>query len=674
MGRKSAISMLPADGAVIGSRKDSHEDLLRLAQHAQNTGDLPRAEKLYRIILAGNPNRADILSSLAAICNRTGRNEEALALFFRALAQRPNAPDILANLGVVLLACGRASEALVRCDQALALLPNHPMLHDNRGNVLIALGQDGEALCAYERALQLAPDFAEAHDNRGVVLARMKRYQEALVAHERALELRPNTAKTWYNRAAVLLSLKRPGEALLSIDRALALAPDFPEAWSNRGVALIKLRRSAEAIVALDRALFLRPGYREALRNRGMALVELSRPEEALDICGHCSGVDDVPMFQVRAAALIALNRPEEAIGELDQVIANDDPAAIWTLRAHALQRMGKFDEARAAYIEAMRDDPDNPLYQWNLSIAELMRGNFASGWRFYESRWRLDDSPPPVAGVLWTGDSDLSGKKLLIHCEQGYGDTLQFCRYASLAAEQGAMVELRVQTALKDLLKSVPGVHGVSDITEPLPEFDVHCPMLSMPLAMGTDTESIPAIVPYLRAAPESVEQWRAWLGDGSGIKIGLVVSGNPEHKNDENRSLPLGQIKPLLQLDAQFFLLQQVVQERDRSVLADCPEIRFMGDRLRSFADTAGLISHLDLVISVDTSVAHLAGAMGKPVWILLPLTPDWRWLLNRDDSPWYPSATLFRQTRFGDWAGVIARVLAAIGQRYRVSLNSA
>jgi tetratricopeptide (TPR) repeat protein len=642
-------------------------DLLRQARQAHGLNDLPRAEALYRAVLATDPNQVDVIGSLAAICHQTGRGAQAIELFSRALRLRPRAPDILANLGVVLLAAGRADEALARCDQALAELPGHPALHDNRGNALRMLGRYVEALAAYDRAIALAPGFAEAHDNRGVALEDLKRYPEALAAHEQALALRPNSARALYNRAAVLLRLKRPREALESADRALALQPNFPEALNNRGVALIKLHHPEAALAAFDRALALKPDYHQAARNRGMALVELHRPDEALAACEQLFA-EDLTALQVRAAALIELNRPDEAVDDLDRALPDDDdPAAAWTLRGHALHKLGRFEDALASYHKALQLDPDNSICQWNLSNAELTQGNFAAGWRGYEARWQLDDLTPPVGAPPWLGDEDIAGKTLLIHSEQGYGDTIQFCRYASLVAERGATVLLRVQPALKELMLSLPGVARVMDTNEPLPAFDLYCPIVSLPLALGTTLESIPASIPYLEAAPELVARWGGRLGNGGRSRIGLVVSGNPGHKNDRNRSVPLASLRPVLEQEAQWVLVQQAVGDRDITTLAERPDIRYFGEELRSFADTAAVIANLDLIISVDTSVAHLAGALGKPVWILLPSTPDWRWLLNRTDSPWYPTARLFRQSRLGDWPDVIGQVRAALAAHF-------
>ena len=644
-------------------------NLTQQAQQAHRMNDLQRAESLYRAVLRTSPRDLGALAGLATLCHQTGRHGEAVDFFGQAVKLNPRAADLLANLGVVLLAAGRAKESLARCDEALALLPRHPALHDNRGNALRSLGQFEDALAAHDRAIELSPDFAEAHDNRGVALEHLGRFAEALEAHGRALALRPDSPRTLHNRAAVLLRLSRPRDALISLDRALALSPKFPEALHNRGVALLKLRRPAEALEAVDQALAIKPDYRQALRSRGMVLVELHRPEEALVACEALLASDDSAL-QVRAAALMEMNRPEDAIKELEQAVSgDDDPATVWTLRAQALHKLGQFDEALSCYRKALEVEPNNPVCQWNLSNIELTQGNLVDGWRWYEARWAMDGLVPPVDRPPWLGEGKLTGKTILLHCEQGYGDTIQFSRYVPLLVAKGAKVILRVQPALRDLMSSLPGVSCVVDTDQPLPVSDLYCPVASLPLAMGTTLKSIPAEVPYLAADPDSMSRWSKKLGERTLPRVGFVVSGNPQHRNDRNRSMPLVLMEPLLQLNAEFVLVQQAIDERDRAILERHRELRFFGPELKSFSDTAALLSQIDLLISVDTSVAHLAGALGKTTWIMLPLTPDWRWLLNREDSPWYPTARLFRQMERGDWPWVVNGVRDALEAYLRI-----
>jgi hypothetical protein len=378
------------------------------------------------------------------------------------------------------------------------------------------------------------------------------------------------------------------------------LSPDAPELYNNRGNALKELGRLIEALADYDRAIALKPDYVHAHGNRGNCLDDLMRP-----------------------------------------------------------------DEAEASFRRALALDPDHGDSHWNLAVNRLRAGDLRTGWIESEWRWKSDslalkqrafDKPP------WLGTEPIDGKTLLVHCEQGLGDAIQFCRYVPLLAMRGAKVILLVDTPLKVLLSGVAGVTQCIARGEALPDFDLHCPLLSLPLAFDTTLATIPAEVPYI-PLPEPARDWSNWLGARSAPRIGLVWSGNPGHLNDHNRSVPLEKLLPLFDVDAQFVSLQKGARERDRARLAELPDVRDADGELASFADTASLISELDLVISVDTSVAHLAGSLGRPVWVLLPYVPDWRWLLGRDDSPWYPTARLFRQSATRQWDEVVANVLRAL-----------
>jgi hypothetical protein len=298
----------------------------------------------------------------------------------------------------------------------------------------------------------------------------------------------------------------------------------------------------------------------------------------------------------------------------------------------------------------------------WNEALLRLLTGDFSRGWAKYEWRWRNESlalSTRNFSQPLWLGAEAIDGKTILLHSEQGLGDTIQFCRYVPLVAARGARVILEVERPLHEIMTNLAGATEVISKGDALPDFDFHCPLLSLPLAFGTHLETIPSLTSYLRAPGQTLKHWQARLGPKARPRIGLVWSGRPAHKNDQNRSISLRSLLPLLDIEATFVSLQKDVRSDDAAVLKECNDVLHFGDELKDFSDTAALILQLDLVISVDTSVAHLAGALGEPVWILLPYNPDWRWLLDRDDSPWYPSARLFRQQQIGNWAGVIDQV---------------
>lgn len=580
-------------------------ETFRRAQALHHAGQSHQAAALYRDILQTEPDHFDTLCMLALLEYQAGRGEESLRLLERALAVNPNSVPVICNRGSVLIAMRRYEEALASMDQALALQPDAAEIHFNRGVILQTLGRPLQALSAYDRALALKPGYAEAWLNRGNALDSLARADEALSAYERAAALKPELAPAHYNRGNTLRKLGRGAEAIASYTRALSAHPGYVEAWNNRGNILRELNRPGEALADYERVLALRPDYVEAWLNRGIVLD--------------------------------ALDRRDESLTSFERVLG---------LR------------------------PDHPEAHYCIALHRLLHGDFARGWAEYEWRWKANDAEaaPAFPQPLWLGREDLTGRTVLLHAEQGYGDTLQFCRYARLVADRGARVILQVQPPLRSLLTRLTGPAQVIARGDPLPPFDSQCPLMSLPLALGTGLASIPADIPYLSADRSETAAWRTRLGATNTPRVGLAWSGRPTHRNDMNRSIRLAELAPLFTGGAEFFSLQKEIREEDRRYLASTPALRHYGERLRDYADTAALIACLDLVITVDTSVAHLAGALGKPVWILLPSDPDWRWLLEREDSPWYPTARLFRQTRIHDWNDPVSNVTAALGKFLR------
>ncbi len=463
---------------------------------------------------------------------------------------------------------------------------------------------------------------------------RLKRFDEALASLDEALALAPGIAETHLNRGNVLNDLKRHEDAVASYDSALAIRPDYPEALSNRGIALHALARDEDALASFDRALALRPDYPEALSHRGATLDAMQRPDEALT-------------SYARAIAL----RP--------------DYADAYGNRGATLYNLKRLDEALADFDHALALRPDLPEVHWNQASARLIAGDFERGFAEYEWRWQREamigvkrDFPQP----LWRGE-DIAGKTILLHSEQGFGDSVQFCRYVPAVAARGARVILEVEAPLQRLMTTLAGVSEVIAKGENLPAFDTYCPLLSLPLAFGTRLGTVPSVTPYLRAQEQDVAAWTTRLSDKRRPRVGLAWSGNPTHLRDADRSIALEALLPLTGVDASFVSVQKDVRDADAGVLAARTDILQVGHALNDFADTAALLSELDLIITVDTSVAHLAGALGKPVWLLLPYIPDWRWLFDRETSPWYPTARLFRQDESRSYDGVIARVRDAL-----------
>ncbi len=608
---------------------------LRQAVAFHQQGQLGPAEALYREILQTDPRHFDALHLLGVIALQTGHAQIAHDLIGQAIAVNRQHPDAHSNMGNALKELGRLPEALASYDRALRLKPDYPEALYNRGAVLYGLQRPEEALACYDRALRLRPGYVEAHNNRGMALRALRRLEEALASFDRAVRLNPDYAEALYNRGNILQELKRPEESLASFERALRLKPGHAEAFYNRGNALLELRRPEEALASFEQALRLRPDYAEAHNSRGVALQDLQREEESL------------------ASFESALRLAPDYV----EALAN---------QGSALHALGRPQEALACYGQALRLQPELADAHWNGSLSRLLLGDFAAGWQQYEWRWKTEAFTSPqrnFAQPLWLGQGSLAGKTILLHAEQGLGDTIQFCRYAQRVAAAGATVLLEAQAALKPLLAGLEGVERILAQGEPLPAFDCHCPLMSLPLAFATGLDTIPAEIPYLRADPARVRAWQARLGGAALPRVGLAWSGGAAYKNDRRRSIPLAGFDRLASCRAQFISLQKELREADRLVLERRADIAHYGGELADFAETAALVANLDLVIAVDTAVAHLAGALGKPVWLLLPANPDWRWLLGRGDSPWYPSMRLFRQAKLGDWESVIAQVAAAL-----------
>lgn len=526
-------------------------------------------------------------------------------------------------------------------------------------------GDLGEAVTLYRQVLADEPQHAEALHYLGVALAQAARYQEALVPLAAAVERTPDQAAVHTHYGNALAGLLRYEEALTSYNRAVACDPAFAEGYYNRGVALTALGQPTAALASYDRAIECHPSHAQAHNNRGILLMNLERWSDARDALDRA--IEARPQFVDalinRSHVLRREHRYEEALACADLVLSIDpDQAEAHNSRGAALADLGRSEDALQSYERALALCPSLAEAIWNKGLVELSNGHFLPGWQHYESRWdvrslRLSRRYADRT-LLKAGDS-VSGRKILLHAEQGYGDTLQFSRYASVLAARGAQVILSVPTALKSLFV---GRDDLCEVVTPdqAPVFDMHCPLLSAPGICSTDLDTIPRNVPYVAVEPAAVHRWAQKLGSADGrLKIGLVWSGRTTHHNDANRSIALELLASLTKHSAHWISLQKDIRTSDEPVLAATPAIHRYGELLTDFADTAALVMNLDLVITVDTAVAHLAGALGRPVWILLPHVADWRWLRNRSDSPWYPTARLWRQSEHGAWSPVVAAI---------------
>ena len=571
---------------------------LQKANELYQQGKLLQAEAAYCGILERSPDNLYAIHPLGLIALETNRPDLAAKLFRKAIAVDGNVRAFPNNLGHALQDLNQLEDAIESYENAIRIDPNYANAHYNRGIALQAMGRLDDALGSYDKVLELNPRDAEAYNNRGRVLEELDRLSEALTAYDAALLLRDNFAEIHSNRGNVLKKLGNLDAALDSYDRAIRLKPNYPEAHSNRGNALHELGRFEEALDSYNRAIQLKPDYVTAYANRGRTLFEMKRIEEALQ-----------------------------------------------------------------SYDRATVLKPDFADAHSGKGYLLLLLGDFIKGWQAYE--WRKKDAA--LKGGLrsfsqpeWSGADDIAGKTLFIQCEQGLGDTIQFCRYARLAEARGANVVLSTQDSLMGLLKGLSPTIEIIDSKSTPPKFDYHVALLSMPLALKTDESRVPADIPYLRADPDRIERWRLKLC-GQGFKIGVAWQGS-KLGTSFGKSFHVACLHSISQLPGvRLISLQKNEGSEQVMTLPDGMKVETLGDDFDcgpdAFLDTAAVMENLDLVITADTSIAHLAGALGRPTWIALKLVPDWRWLLDRNDSPWYPTMRLFRQPARDDWSSVFA-----------------
>ncbi|HLK25630.1 MAG TPA: tetratricopeptide repeat protein [Caulobacteraceae bacterium] len=654
--------------------RDPHhaEAALELGLMAQQAGRPDLAVGLLGAAAAAKGATAATQAALATALNALGRFDEAVRSYDRAIALDPNNAKAHNGCGNALQMLGRLAEALVSYANALALDPDYMGAHHNRANTMLKLERLEEAVDGYSAAIRLQPDLFDAHNNRGVALAKLGRPAEAVASYEQAIALRPDHPEARLNMALALHDLGRFEEALASYDTAIALKPDFGGAYSGRGATLHELGRVDEAMASYDRAIVLQPGLAEAHNNRAMVLHDLGQLDAALAVFETAIALnpDLAEAHSGRGVTLHALGRTEEALASYEKAVAvKPDLVGGLDNRRWAVHDQSRLEEALASFDEALKRDPDLADAAFNKSLTLLTLGRFDEGWPLYEARKRKREplGSETYAQPHWMGGEDIGGKTVFLHWEQGFGDTLQFCRYAWMVRDRGARVVISAQDALVRLLRQWEPEIEIIGGKEAPQAFDFHAALLSLPLAFRTTMESIPARPRYLEADPQLVARWADRLPPRTRPRVGLVWSGNPKFKGDMRRSMKLEQLAPLLSADVEWFSLQKDVRERDAETLARFSQLNVLGPMLDDFAEAAAAIDQMDLVVTSDTSVAHLAGALGKPVWVLLAFLPDFRWFREGEDCPWYPSARLFRQPRPGDWPSVVARVRDELAARF-------
>lgn len=593
-----------------------------------------------------------------------GKVNDAVSRYQAILKQDPCHIPALYMLGVAAFGRKEFKRAANHFRQVLELEPHDPDAHFELANCLYQLNQTDAAIDSMKRAIKLNPANADFYCNLGIFLRKQKRSADALDCYQQALKLNPQDPDIWFNRGNVLRDLNLDSDAVDSYRQTLARNPHHPAAWNNLGQALRRLGQFEEAEKAFEQALETASTSPDCLYDQGLALYNLRRHVEALACLEQVQKQQPERLeasFDI-SHVLVDMGRADEALAKLEQRLKEtpDHPDVHFHI-GKVLMGMGRYPQALAEFTHIRTRSPDHAAACFYASALHLLQGDFSAGWPEYESRKKMvpESHHPQLDQPLWLGAENLCGKTILLYAEQGMGDTLQFCRYALLLAEQGAQVILEVQPALRSLLSTLPGNIQLIAAGDPRPAFDYYCPLMSLPLACKTAATSIPATTPYLSCDAGKKAVWDARLGPKTRPRIGLAWSGSPSHQNDHLRSIALTQLIPLINsISADWVALQKDIRPVDAAILAEC-QIACWNEELHDFSDTAALAACMDLIISVDTSLVHLAGALDLPVWVMLPFTPDWRWQLERDDSPWYPSVRLFRQNTSGNWQHVVQQL---------------
>ena len=569
------------------------------AADLHDAGDLAGAEAAYRTLLAARPGDPAVTIALADVLADAERSADASHLYHLVIDAAPDAPesaDAYDGLAAVLQDAGDVDRAVAASRRAVALRGDADDAY-RLGYTLEQMNRADDANAAYELAAAFRPGFAEAHAKVGTYLMRRNRPAEAAERYRTAADAGPTIAEIHCNLAQARRLAGDEDGALKSARKAIELKPDLAAAHNVLGSILQDRRRPAEALAAFQRAVSLKPDLVDAYNNIGGIMERIGRPVDA-----------------------------------------------------------------GMAYERAVAMAPTVPQFHANLGMNRLLRGDLTGGWAEFDYR-RADRTNPASRTFdghpLWDG-GPLGGRTVLLTAEQGMGDTIQFLRYAPMVANRGGRVIVECHPPLVPLARTVAGVADVVPLADgvALPDFDVHCPLMTLPRVFNTRLDTIPASVPYVSADPAKVAEFAAKL-PADGRRVGLAWAGNPAFAHDRARSIAPARLSPLAAAAVQWVSLQKSSATPPPAEL----KLTDVTADLHDFADTAALIASLDLVVTVDTAVAHLAGAMGKPVWVLLPAVPDWRWMLGRPDSPWYPTARLFRQTEAGDWAGVVQSVVTAL-----------
>ena len=663
------------------SHHSSVTEQLQQALNLHQQGQFANAKELYQAILVAQPEHFDALHLLGVLEAQTGYFDNAVRLMRTAIGLNNNHYGVYYNCGNALKENLQLQAAIECYSHAIALNPHYAEAYCSRGLVHSDLKQYSAALADFDKASALSPDFADVYVNRGNVLQELRDWQGALACYNLAISKKPDFALAYYNRGNALHKLSQLEAALNSYIMASKINPDYSHAFFNQGVILVKLQRLREALTCYSQALAIKADYIEAYCGRALVWQTLNQEQNALQDYAQALTInpDYVEAYNNRATLYANSGHLEQARHDYEWTLTlQPEHKEALSNYGNLMKDLRHLKVALASLEKAVQLDTEWADAHWNYALALLLNGELARGWQEQEWRWRCPGFPSEKRNFtqpLWLGKTAIAGKTLLLHTEQGMGDSLQFCRYVPFLKPLGAKLILEAERPLVTLFKSLDGEVTVLEKGQPLPAFDYHCPLLSLPLACGTGTlADIPVNVPYLFAPPTKVQIWRDRLGPKTKPRVGLVWSSgvragqNPLAVMNARRDIHFALIARLNRSDIDFYSLQKG-QPAESGLITDKAQcwtsdnLHVLTDHLNDFSDTAALIMNLDLVISVCTSVTHLAGALGKTTWVLLPFSADWRWLVDRDDSPWYPTLRLFRQQQAGHWDSVITAVQKAL-----------
>ena len=641
-------------------------ELLNSALKNHQAGNWQEAERQYRQVLAQEPRNADAIHLLGLLYHQTGKAEQAIALYKQALEIRPNYLEAHGNLAMALQQQGKNTEAIGHFQQVLAIQPNHAETHLRLAIARHQEKQYDAAITHYQRAIALQPNLPSAHNNLAVVLQEQGKYELSLTHVKQAIAQQPNYVEAHYNLGNILRSMGKLEEAVGAYQQAIALKQNYVEAYYNLGNTLGELENWSEAIAQYQKAIALRPNYAKAHNKLGTVLRKQGNLERAL--ISYQKAIAIKPNYSDAYYNLgITFGQQEKfdtAIKYYQQAIALNPDPEIYNNLAVTFQKQRKITEAIANYQRAIELRSDYAEAHKNLGMALLLSGEMQQGLAELEWRWQCgtfakEKSAYDLGKPLWDG-GDLQGRKILLYSEQGMGDAIQFIRYVPLVKEKGASVIVECQKPLLRLFQTVPEIDRVVERGTELPEFDVQASLMTLPHILGTTLDNIPAQIPYLQGGAGETPAPRE---NQETLKVGIVWGTKSGHPTAKDRSCKLSDFSPILEIkDITFYSLQKGEQVAEIAALRQDNLIN-LDEQLQDFADTAAAIAQLDLIITVDTAVAHLAGALGKATWVLLPFVPDWRWMLDNSDTPWYPTMRLFRQEKAKDWSEVFVSVRKAL-----------